>query len=405
MDLTTLKPLYTQADPIASVYLDTERAIPQAAQVIARRARALHDRLAEQGADPSTLGALEAEAGSDRGLPAPQGQALFAAGGRIVHREELPRPPAADDACFGRLPRVLPMLALRRDRPTYLLVRVDRTGADLEVHSGAAGDPHDRAATTATVDGDTDPLRKVKPGDWSQARYQRRAENTWDRNARGVAEEVERLAARHRAGLIVLTGDVRARSLLRERLGKAWRDRVVDSPAGGGRAPGSDPEQAEAAARDAARKVARARREETAAQLGRGLADGTAVQGLGPVTAALREAAVDTLVLAPDQLPADAELYWDAAAPAEAGPGDIALEPGELSATHASRPVRDEAAEVLLRAATLGASRLMVVPPPEPEEPGGENGVEGAAEAADGGSAASPALTLRDGVAALLRHT
>src|SRR5207302_1818212 len=62
------------------------------------------------------------------------------------------------------------------------------------------------------------PIRKVKPGGWSQRRYQERAENTWEQNADDAAKQLTTLVDHYDPRLIVATGDVRALQLLREAL-------------------------------------------------------------------------------------------------------------------------------------------------------------------------------------------
>jgi hypothetical protein len=358
VELEDLRPLYSHPGPFASVYIDTERSDPQAAQAITLRWKELRRRLGADGADPATLDALEAAVGTDRGLPAPRAQALFACRGELLHAEELPAPPPADTARFGRLPHVLPLLTLRREHPPYLLVLVDRVGADLQVRSPQ------RAAETRSVNGATTPIRKVEPGGWSQPRYQRRAENTWDRNARGVAAEVERLGAEYRARLVVVSGDVRARALLLEHLGSPWRERT-ESLNSGGRAEGSHPERADAEALRIATEREAARRAELRERFVRNLASGGAVQGLDDTVDALRAGEVDVLLLAPDAPALDAWLWWGPAA------SDIAPEEKPLvEDLGVAEPHRDRAADVLIRSLVGLGGRVVVTSgePPQPRE-------------------------------------
>jgi len=358
MDLALLKPLYDHPGPFASVYIDTRRTDLQAPHEIELRWRDLRRQLATEGADASTLAALDSAVGSDRGQPAPQGQALFAAGGELLHLEELQFLPMPDRASFGRLPHVLPMLAQRVDHPPYLLVLADRVGADLEVRM-PFGPPY-----TEQVDGETSPIRKVAPGDWSQDRYQRRVENTWDRNARKVALEVERLGNLYRAGLIVVSGDVRARSLLLEHLGRAWRDRTVELPTGG-RAEGADRERADLRAMAAAGAEEESMRARLRERFEHGLVHGGAVHGFLATIEALRRADVDTLILSNAPQVLDAWVWWDP------NSALIALHPEDLEAVRAAETHRDRAADVLPRTLAHTSGQLMLVSDGEPGPDGG----------------------------------
>ncbi len=57
-------------------------------------------------------------------------------------------------------------------------------------------------------------MHKASVGGWSQARYQRPTEEALAENAKELAEAVTAAAAQCHAELIVVAGDVRARSLL-----------------------------------------------------------------------------------------------------------------------------------------------------------------------------------------------
>jgi hypothetical protein len=359
MDARSLKGLYEHSGPFASVYLDTQRTDAQAAQAIELRWRQLRRQLAADGADEPTLRALDGAVGSDRGLPAPKGQAIFASNGEIVLTEELRIPPAADQACFTRLPHVLPLLAQWEDFPPYLLVATDRAGADLEVRLPAG------PRVSAQVEGETDELHKAAfGGSYVEARHQRRVENQWERNAREVTRQIEELGTRYRVGMIVLTGDVRARSLIREQLGPAWRDKVVELPTGG-RAEGTDQQLAEAAAQAVVAEAEAAVRAEVRRRFERSEAHGEAVHGLDPTVEALRRAQVDTLIMADSAADGAAKLWWSPEPPM------IATNRQELTAGGATEVYQDQAADVLIRAVADTAAQLMVVSGGEPAPPEG----------------------------------
>ncbi len=59
MRLDFLRPLYEGEGDYASLYLDASRTTEDAAELVALRWRAARERLADGGADPATLEALE----------------------------------------------------------------------------------------------------------------------------------------------------------------------------------------------------------------------------------------------------------------------------------------------------------------------------------------------------------
>ncbi len=353
MDVAFLKPLYDHPGPCVSVYLGTDRASATAGRMIELRWRELRGRLDAQGADAETLGAIDAVVGTDRGLPHPRGQAIFAAGGEVLLQEELLSPNVADRACFAAVPDVMPLLAQYPDIPAHVLVLVDRMGADIEVHTPVG------VSAREQVGGSTHPITKVGTGDWNQARYQRRAENTWDANARGVAARVEQAAASHHAALIAASGDVRARGMLLEHLAPVWRPRAV-SLDGVGRGAGDARDLARRAAQVAAAHLEARERLEIAARFEGRLADGGAVDGMTPVVEALRGGLVDTLLLRYGAPEMDAPLWWGPE------PGQVALHPEELSEVRAAATRRDRAGDVLVRELVRMGGRLLVLTAGEP---------------------------------------
>jgi hypothetical protein len=68
------------------------------------------------------------------------------------------------------------------------------------------------------LEGETQDIARSAPGGWSQRRFQQRAENAWEDNARGVADEVAHLARAIDARFVAVAGDVRATAFLVEHL-------------------------------------------------------------------------------------------------------------------------------------------------------------------------------------------
>lgn len=348
MDLGFLSPVYAAVGPFATAYLDTTSAVEGAADRIAARWRARREELAEQGADEATLDAMAAAAGRDHG--AGDGQVLIGGGGKLLLDTRLPAPPRRETATWGPLPDVVPLAAQLGYTVPYVLVVADRTGADITAY-GDSGDP----AAEQQVEGDTQHIRKVNPGGWSQRRYQDRAENLWHSNAEKVADRVARLATAVGARLIVLAGDVRALTFLRDSLPPPARDLLTEAEEGG-RTAGASGESlqehvqrlvAEAAVRENLAVIEEFEQE-------RGQHD-RAVEGLANTVGALQRAQVQALVAAGD-FGAEATLYVGT------DPLLLAVEEQELLDLGAESVVAAPAGPALLRAAVATGADLVFVP-------------------------------------------
>jgi hypothetical protein len=352
MDVGFLEPLYEQPGPCACVYLGTECA-DAAEHMIELRWQQLRGRLEERGTDFRTLGAIDTIVGSDRGLPSPRGQAIFAARGEVLLQEELRSPSVPDRATLAQVPDVMPLLAQHPDIPAHVLVLADRTAAAVEVHTTAG------ISAREEVQGADHPAANFEAGDWNQPCYQPRAENTWDANARSTAKTVERIAAAHHAAMIAVAGDVRARTLLLEHLDPVWRYRAV-AVDGEPRSGGADLERVRGEAMTAAAEFEQTARAQVRERFAHGLAAGGAVEGLEPTVDALRSGTVDTLLLRYGSAEAEAPAWWGPE------PGQLAVHPEELAEVRSQQTRRDRAADVLVRALVWMRGRLLVVSKDEP---------------------------------------
>ncbi|PSK99491.1 hypothetical protein CLV63_103216 [Murinocardiopsis flavida] len=293
MDLGFLDPLYRRGGPVASAYLDTTLAVEDAAKQIELRWRDLRAGLAEEGADEPTLKAMDDAAGGVAGIPGPQGEALFAAGGELLGAYSLSRPPVRDRATFSALPDVRELAADRENGMPYVVVATDRVGADVYAYAANGGEPTERSFNGATLH-----IQKVRGGGYAHKHYQRTSEELWSANAAAVAEDVTAAIEDVGAAAVFVGGDERAIGKLREHLGKHANGLLVEV-AGGGRAD----ESALASLRDsvdsALRQVAEARHEEVISQFDAEVQrQGRAVEGAGRTVEALRSGQVGTLLLA-----------------------------------------------------------------------------------------------------------
>ncbi|BCB91546.1 hypothetical protein Psuf_088590 [Phytohabitans suffuscus] len=196
------------------------------------------------------------------------------------------------------------------------------------------------------------PIRKPRPGGWSQARYQREAETTWQRNTGDVAAAATELADAMGPDVLVLAGDVRARQLLFDQLPTRWRDKAVVTDAGT-RAAGADPEPLDEATTIAVADVADRRTRDAvdrfAAQEGLG-------NGLAAVVTALQREQVEAVLIVDDPSSTD-ELWIGPHAP------QLALDPAQLREMGVEEPILVRADAALVRAAAGTGAGLVLVGP------------------------------------------
>jgi hypothetical protein len=205
-----LTELVRRPGPFLSLYLNTERDVENAAQRSRMRWKTVRsdlDALDVPGAVLERIDEIVPEAHLEG-----DGLAVLADGNEILHVEHGPAVGQTDEASWGPIPRVLPVIRWRQSEPTYVVVLTDRTGADLFGFRRGSPEVH------AEVAGEHDVIRKVQSGGWSQRRYQQRAEDSWEQNAEQVAERVTRLVDRITPVFVAVAGDVRAVQLLRESL-------------------------------------------------------------------------------------------------------------------------------------------------------------------------------------------
>jgi hypothetical protein len=343
VNLGFLRPLYDKIGDYVSVYLDTDRVHENAAEAIGLRWRAARGRLAAAGASPASLEAV-AEVIGDPGEVA-MGQAVFARDGAVPFTRTLDAPPRREIARLAPLPHLMPLLAQHRPPIPHLRVSATRTGGEIIAIGGSGEGWRDWVA------GRQWPVHKTSVGGWSQDRYQRSVEETWEENARALAAEVVAAAGRVGAQHVIVGGDVRARSLLLDHLTKPLRESaaVVDEEVSA-----DSQALAEAAGRALSQWADRDVREcfddwRTEQAHGRG------VQGLARTMAAFRDGQVSDLFLVDD--PSSTAAAW-------IGPAghDLAASEEELLEWGIAAPVVDRADAAIVRAIARTDAELHFLP-------------------------------------------
>jgi Bacterial archaeo-eukaryotic release factor family 2 len=351
MELSSLKPLFDHPGPWASVYLDTSRATQDAKQQIELRVRAALSRLDELGVDKETRRALGDALADIPVSGSPPGRALFAAGGEVVLDRPLTASPPLPEATWSVLPRLAPLLTLVEDQPRCLVAHVARTGARFEV----VGSLEHEAA--GEVKGAQWPVHRTGRNDWSERRFQIRVENTWERNAELIAEEIARIWPGTGADLLVLAGDPRERRSVHDRLPEQLRHSSVET----GHGPVAR-EIAEARERwqrtrlEGALDRFRAGRGHPGEHGPDGSDPGAAAEGVPAVVEAARRRQIETLLVQPDGGDTQREVWVGPA------PDQVGVERRELRAMGVPDPVPARADDALLRSGVAADARVLAVP-------------------------------------------
>jgi hypothetical protein len=372
MKLDFLRPLYDEIGGYVSVYIDTDRIHENWAQALDLRWRAAREKLTAAGASPAALDAV-AQVVTDRDQGA-LGMAVFARQDATTLTATMQSAPRRQIARLSALPHLMPLLAQQPPPVPHLRVNATRRGGEV-LAVGGTGDWWRNWAASRDW-----PLHKTSVGGWSQDRYQRSVEETWEENAKALAAEVTTAAAAVGARRVIVAGDVRARSLLLARLPKQLQESAVvveeEVPADSQLLASA----ADKALSDAADREVRELFDGWQARL----AHGQAVEGLGAAMTALGDGQVLDMFIADD--PSSTATAW-------IGPAghELAAAPDELRERQVRDPVLDRADAALVRALATTSAELHFLP---------ADLVESGNPAACGGMTRP-----LDGVAATLRFT
>ena len=267
----------------------------------------------------------------------------------------LPQPPAREEVVFGPAPHLLPVFRALRDRSSYLLAEVDRTGADVVMV-----DAFGATEQGLEVHGSHDVVHRVPGGQTSQRRIQARAEDSWERNAAEIAGALEGLVSRHHPGVVFLAGDPVTVADLTGAAGRRLA-RLAVVLRSGGRADG-----ASAAARDQEMRASLADRQRAVRTdlLDRfGTAEGRqedALQGFDDVVDAVRRAQVEELFLHDD--PSSTRTVWVGGEPLQLGANR-----GEVVSMGFGQPIRTRADAALLWALVHSDAGITLLDAEDPD--------------------------------------
>ena len=258
MESDRFRRLVDATGPFVSVYFDDSHDTADATAQLDARLRDVRKHLEEQSVDTSVIDAIETAVRAKHPPVGRSGRGVIAAGSEIVLDERLIRPPTAT--------------ILRVLHTSYLMVAVDNTGADISLASGSQtvkSDDH------AGPQGKDEAVRK---------------------NIREVADRVTHLVDEHGPDIVFITGETTARAELLAELPERVTAKAVQLQ-GGGRTAGTDDTEVHHEMGQEFLKRRLAAIDDAAQRFNAGRGTGLAVEGLANVMAALRDGAVDTLII------------------------------------------------------------------------------------------------------------
>jgi hypothetical protein len=245
----------------------------------------------------------------------------------------------------------MPYLAARMTQIPYVLVQIDRTGADVTTHLD------EQHHEQRTVDGSvTYPIHKTGRDTWDERHYQNRVDNAWETNAAEVATGIGKHLPSS-VKLVLIAGEQRARTMVIEHLSKLLpQNAVIRELEHGGRGEGSADKTLDLEVHDALLHEVWRERREVLERLQQGVGrQDYGVTGLRAVVEALRKAQVDTAVLADD--PTSTLEAW-----VGPGPLDLALDRDELEATGVENIQQDRFDAALVRALAGSSANILIMP-------------------------------------------
>jgi hypothetical protein len=346
MESERFRKLLDAPGPFASVYFDDSHDTHDAETQLELKARAVKEELEKQGADRVVVDAVGNAITDLRAPIGRSGRAVVASADGVVLNEHLTTPTADTVVRVSELPYLLPIVRYGFDHPDYVLVEVDHTGADITTHINGA-------LHTETVDGGGYPVHKAAGAE--TAGYgdpQPRTEEAARKNVRAVADRVAELADDKAVEVIFVVGEVRSRSDLLTTLPERLRERAIPLEVGARHSGHDDNEVQRAIEAEFGKRrmqVIDDAAQRFTAEIGRD--SGLAAEGLGAVCSALRQGAVETLIVTGD--------IGEATVVADAGLRTVAPNAEVLSEQGAAPDRTLRADEALpLFAISVGASLL-----------------------------------------------
>jgi peptide chain release factor subunit 1 len=320
--------------PVVSLYLNLQPDDHGRDQFAAFLKKDLDDRIATYGAHGPERQSLMDDAEKIRAHveqldPAANGLALFSSSGADLFEAIPLAAPIPEHRLFiSNQPHLYPLARLIDEYPRYAVLLADTNSARIFVFAVNALEREAHVEGTKT--------KHHKQGGWSQARYQRHAENYHLHHAKEVTDTLARIVRDEAIASVIIAGDEVIVPLIREQLPKDIAERIVDVVKLDVRAP--ERQVLEASIAVLKDQDAESDRERVEAVIGAYRAGGLGVVGVEAVRKALELGQVDELLITarPDTLKApnaDAEVSAAERTPEERTADDLIVKARQTAAT------------------------------------------------------------------------
>jgi peptide subunit release factor 1 (eRF1) len=226
--METLAALEPSPFPVISLYLSLtadqhgrETYDQFVRKVFNERGKALRQDTPERGSFDKDTERIREYLNQERD-PACQGLAIFACSGAELFEAITLETPFDDHWMFvGSVPHLYPLAKLVDTYPRYAAVVLDTNKARIIVYS--------LAATQRVESISNDKTRRTQQGGWSQARYQRRADNAHMHHMKEVVETLDRIVREENINQIVIASNEVALTKLRDQLPSHLSEKIVDT--------------------------------------------------------------------------------------------------------------------------------------------------------------------------------
>jgi peptide subunit release factor 1 (eRF1) len=237
------------------------------------------------------------------------GLALFASSGsgEFFEAMQLDAPLREHWLFISEVPHLYPLAVLIDQYPRYAVVQLDTNRARIFVFGLGSVEKQTQVTGVKT--------RRTSMGGWSQARYQRHAENFHQHHVKDVVQELDRIVRADNIQHIIVVGDEVVVPLLRDALPAHLSEKIVDVMKLDRQA--GDDEIAAATLDVVRQKDADSDGERVAEVIGAWRSGGLGVAGLEPTLRALQMRQVEELLMSagPEMLRASTQRTQDANRP------------------------------------------------------------------------------------------
>lgn len=130
---------------------------------------------------------------------------------------------------FSR-PHIFPLVRIKEQNPTYLVLWADTNKADIYIFGGENTLDLESEAEAKIEEIQNEKTNRTQVGGWSQARYQRHVENFHLQHAKETVSEVEKLMRERKIEHLILCGDeTGVIPILKEQFSKSAEDKIVST--------------------------------------------------------------------------------------------------------------------------------------------------------------------------------